>query len=64
LFGINDNVEQVGKSRICWKKFPQSVFAQCNQASCSGIQIELRVRRRPDFGIEAPGHFLFAAATS
>ena len=46
------------------RSFPNPVFAQCNQASCSSIRIELRLRRRPDFGIEAPGHFLFAAPTS
>lgn len=45
------------------RSFPNP-FAQCNQASCSSIRIELRLRRRPDFGIEAPGHFLFAAPTS
>ena len=45
-------------------KTHQSVFAQCNQASCSSIGNELLRRRRPDFGLEAPTHFLFVASAN
>ena len=51
-------------NRVYTGSFPNQSLRSATKLVCSGIGNELLLRRCPDFGIEAPEHFLFAAPTS